>query len=543
MTIHRLPPRILDLWSRWTCQEEFSHDDAAELVKLLTSPSGPWKELLEDRRMDGALKALARVATEQDLFVAQVMERRALEQEKDAFVDAVAKRLTNVPQRSMRRWVGWDLALAFTAGVLCCVAAVRWIDVGRRTPIYSGHMPTETQELQQESGRGVNRGRSNLNAVVASQQAESEAPLVVTDAVVVAVNGPATVLNGGKRRRAAVGMAITLTDRVETDSRSNVSLRFSDGTSLAVGRSTSVASFGSLPTEVGSPAQRRIQLDRGALTASVTPSSASNIVTYFITAQAQVRVVGTELSLRVSPDATRVFVEHGVVELRRGDAGVPTKLRAQQWANVSGTSAISTQDIRGKILFVTGNLILSEGDQQTLEHLETAGWAVTVMNHQEAMAADGLGKSLVFISNTTESTELDLAFRDLAVPILSNEPWFFDELGMTWANDGNRHMNQTSLNVHSTHPLAAGLKGNVRVSHAQISLVWGRPGPGAEWVASAIDNSSLAPIFGYERGAAMQGMVAPARRVGFFLAEDTGSTLTEAGWTLFDAAVRWCADR
>ncbi len=35
---------------------------------------------------------------------------------------------------------------------------------------------------------------------------------------------------------------------------------------------------------------------------------------------------------------------------------------------------------------------------------------------------------------------------------------------------------------------------------------------------------------------------APARRVGFFLHNDTAIVLNKQGWRLFDAAVRWCAE-
>jgi len=37
--------------------------------------------------------------------------------------------------------------------------------------------------------------------------------------------------------------------------------------------------------------------------------------------------------------------------------------------------------------------------------------------------------------------------------------------------------------------------------------------------------------------------VAPARRVGLFLTDDTAAGTTEAGWALFDAAVAWAIER
>src|SRR5262249_23918269 len=46
-------------------------------------------------------------------------------------------------------------------------------------------------------------------------------------------------------------------------------------------------------------------------------------------------------------------------------------------------------------------------------------------------------------------------------------------------------------------------------------------------------------VFGYEKGAAMFGLSAPARRVGLFLNDTTAAALASNGWRLFDAVVGW----
>jgi hypothetical protein len=142
-----------------------------------------------------------------------------------------------------------------------------------------------------------------------------------------------------------------------------------------------------------------------------------------------------------------------------------------------------------------------------------------------------------------ESVLVDPGFRDLAVPILSFEVWLFDDLGMTAAGETNRHPNQTSVRISESHPLAAGLTGVVRVSHAPFAMAWGAPALTAAVVATTADSGGRATIFAYEQGAAMYGTVAPSRRVGFFLADDTAATITEDGWKLFDAAIRWSVSR
>jgi len=52
-----------------------------------------------------------------------------------------------------------------------------------------------------------------------------------------------------------------------------------------------------------------------------------------------------------------------------------------------------------------------------------------------------------------------------------------------------------------------------------------------------------ATVFAYERGAEMKSLVAPARRVGFFVRDTGAVSLTQEDWALFDAAVRWCAGK
>jgi hypothetical protein len=93
----------------------------------------------------------------------------------------------------------------------------------------------------------------------------------------------------------------------------------------------------------------------------------------------------------------------------------------------------------------------------------------------------------------------------------------------------------------STHPLAAGLTGTVTVTSSSDTSSWGIVNSNAFKIATIPGASSKAAIFAYEPGVAMPGLVAPARRVGFFLADQTASLLTASGWKLFDAAVRWAA--
>ena len=97
--------------------------------------------------------------------------------------------------------------------------------------------------------------------------------------------------------------------------------------------------------------------------------------------------------------------------------------------------------------------------------------------------------------------------------------------------------------VRPDHPLAAGLSGTVRVAAAPDRCSWGRARADAVKIAIVEGDDARAAIFAYDRGSAMPGGIAPARRLSLFLFDHTAGTLTPEGWALFDAGVEWSAGR
>jgi hypothetical protein len=68
----------------------------------------------------------------------------------------------------------------------------------------------------------------------------------------------------------------------------------------------------------------------------------------------------------------------------------------------------------------------------------------------------------------------------------------------------------------------------------------GKPGLGAVIIATVRGEPEKASIFAYEKGATMNGeFLAPARRVSFFLWQDTFDQMRPEGLALFKAAVLW----
>jgi hypothetical protein len=148
------------------------------------------------------------------------------------------------------------------------------------------------------------------------------------------------------------------------------------------------------------------------------------------------------------------------------------------------------------------------------------------------------------VSESAISTDVNTKFRDVATPVVSMEPEIYDDLGMTaagWGSEIGDVQNQQDVNIlDATHPLADGLPlGLTRITTAPQKLVWGKPAASAAKVASIAGQATQIAIFGYEKGAAMVGLAAPGRRVGFPAGRDTPLVLNTAGLSLFDAAIRW----
>jgi hypothetical protein len=165
-----------------------------------------------------------------------------------------------------------------------------------------------------------------------------------------------------------------------------------------------------------------------------------------------------------------------------------------------------------------------------------------VRTGRAAAAADAPGKAVVVISSTVRPNDVGTRFRGSIAPIVTWEAQLFDDLGLTGSAGGNGMARQSRITIMTpAHPLAAGLSGLINVTTAPTALAWGKPSASAARIARLPGNASRFTIFGYERGAAMVGLTAPARRVGLFLGDTAATILTPDGAALFDAAIRWAS--
>lgn len=196
-----------------------------------------------------------------------------------------------------------------------------------------------------------------------------------------------------------------------------------------------------------------------------------------------------------------------------------------------------------EILFVVKGLTLNIGDEAIKDHLENDGYNVTLVAQDQATTASAEGMGAVLISSTVSSGAVNTKFTDVSVPVMTWEAYLFDDLKMTggtfWQDFGNTNGN-TEMNIlDETHFLAAGLHGSITLSSTNSGMAWGAPNANAIKLGHISGNNSQYPIFAFEAGAVMEGMEAPARRIGFGIRDETAAEMTANGWTLFDAAICW----
>ena len=225
---------------------------------------------------------------------------------------------------------------------------------------------------------------------------------------------------------------------------------------------------------------------------------------------------------------------------------------------VPGTAALAAQpaasapdaSLKGKKLLF---LIKLQGphratDDNIRKHLESLGLVVTYGDDTKPPSAAGY--DMIAISATCQGKWILGAYKNATIPIVTWKPWLYPYLGMTGMHidvsygEGHKPEQPPLWMVNAPNPLSAGLPNGLLVPlvHATKDFSWGKPGLGATTIATLAGEPDKALIFSYEKGALMTGdFAAPARRVAFFMAEDTFDILNDDGMKLFDAAFEWAA--
>jgi hypothetical protein len=208
-------------------------------------------------------------------------------------------------------------------------------------------------------------------------------------------------------------------------------------------------------------------------------------------------------------------------------------------------------------------------DQFVFEHLEQEFGADNVDYIMGSMAAaDGSsanGYDVLFISSTMASGDTRGKYADSPVGIVCDENALIHDnnVGNFMLSDagGNQNMvddRQKLRILNPTHPLAAGLSGEITVFKTPVANWWqyglGDLGTGVSLIADEVLPASDPPpapqhaIFAADVGAMLRGdgspgspMTAAGRRVFFFMSDFGAFDLTDDGFKLFDAAIEWAA--
>jgi acetyl esterase/lipase len=153
---------------------------------------------------------------------------------------------------------------------------------------------------------------------------------------------------------------------------------------------------------------------------------------------------------------------------------------------------------------------------------------------------------VILLSDTVNKNKIGDAYRDVLVPVMILETGMFDKMGMTAVRAYGIERSVERLTItNGEHPLSGGLGvGPQTVFSQPASMNWGKPGEQAVKIASIDGDPEKVTIFAYESGSTMMdGFIAPARRMGYFIASSNVPVLTDASRQLLTAALAWLMDK
>lgn len=252
-------------------------DDRDSLTDRETLALARWLEedpaRVADLRGDLVLDELLaqKFAVDRRNFPAQVRQRVSDWLRGEQTLDARAAELRALAhgqlqeyakRRSSRRWIGWTVALA---AVVAFAAA---------SPLFLSAWHPSVARVE-------------------------------------AIEGDVFLAEGDESMPLRTGDELHASDRVRVGEGGRLELVYADQTRVILEAGT-VATLADKPFG----GAKRVQVERGELTASVSPQPAGAPMT-FLTPHSEARVLGTELLLDVSQDATRLEVREGKVEFRR----------------------------------------------------------------------------------------------------------------------------------------------------------------------------------------------------------------------------------
>lgn len=523
------------LWARFLAGDTLDAAEERALVTALERDPAAREARLGEAELHGLLRALLDEGAG-ERFVSEWQERWKHEQGKEPFVAAVETKLRaetrpNVPRRGRLSFFGVGLVIGAAAAMLVLVLRPRHADAPRPEQGTAGHAP------------GAPATTAPGDPPVADT-AHGEREV----ARIEAVRGSGHRVSGGMVRPAAVGDRLASGDGLLAAADSSaIALGLPDGGRLRLRPDTVVGSL----AENARSGTTSVFLASGTLEGDVT--AAANARPFVIvTRHAQISVRGAAFTIEARARTTRAMVARGQVRVVADRQSATVEAGRQALVGDEGAVAVTRSSSRiASLLVGDARGEAADADQAIVRRLVALGFEVKTKAIATTSMAEVQDSAIVLVSASIRTDPggtppLVTRLRDLPRPLVTWEPRLFASLGMTLPGGQEQGVAPATVEIlikDPWHPLSAGLSGTVElVTDTSDGLRWAAPGPFAAWAATLPGEPTKAICFGYDTGVPMPGGQAPARRVGLGMKVTSPLHLSEAGWAVFEAAVRWAAN-
>jgi hypothetical protein len=210
------------------------------------------------------------------------------------------------------------------------------------------------------------------------------------------------------------------------------------------------------------------------------------------------------------------------------------------------TAAAGDGTAAARVALVAGSNQPPSGDRLLMSRLIAAGAVVTVVDDDAVSSADLGSYDAVVVSTSIVHGSIDTRALDVERPLLTWEPFIYDDLGLVRADPTTYGETQPRTHVETitSASVASGLKANLQVSTVAAPLSYGTPAPAAEIVAHAPTRPDRAVVFSYEQGDLLaDGRPAPHARITLFPSYEMAKDINPGGLVLVDAAIDWLLER
>jgi hypothetical protein len=225
----------------------------------------------------------------------------------------------------------------------------------------------------------------------------------------------------------------------------------------------------------------------------------------------------------------------GGTSVTGGSAGA---MNGGQGGATAGGGKGGAANLKGTMV-VRGAGTATAGDTVMIDRMKAHGFStITVVSDAAVTATSVAGSALVVISSSAESGPLQAKLKDITIPVLCVEDAEFKLMGMASSGGHDAGISQMVVSTAGS-PLLGSLSGTVKIASQAGELGWGTPAAAALKAATMPGDPSHVVVFGYEKGAQMATMVAPARRAGFAIREALAANLSADGIKAFDAILDW----